>query len=91
MFALTLEAWAAWRGPWAEFPRIEAPTLLIVGQLEEGDESTAGANARAAVATMRNARAEVLPGLGHVMAFVRSDLVLPRVRAFLGKADGEAG
>ena len=47
MFALTLEAWAepgAARGRSSR--RIEAPTLLVVGQLEEGDEESAGANAQ---------------------------------------------
>ena len=84
MFALTLEAWAGWGGPWAEFARIEVPTLLVVGQLEEGDEESAGANARTAALEMRDGRAEVIPGVGHVMAFVRCDLVLPAVLAFLG-------
>ena len=85
MFALTLEAWAAWGGPWAEFARIEVPTLIVVGQLEEGDEETAGANARTAVLEMRDGRAEVIPGVGHCMAFVRSDLVVPLVAGFLAR------
>jgi pimeloyl-ACP methyl ester carboxylesterase len=88
MFALTLEAWTSWEGPWAEFPRIETPTLIVVGQLEEGDERSAGTNAAAAAAIIPSGRAEVLPGLGHVMAFVRSDLTLARVRAFLLETDG---
>jgi pimeloyl-ACP methyl ester carboxylesterase len=83
MFALTLEAWTAWGGPWAEFADIEVPTLLVVGQLEEGDGEAAGANATTAALEMRDGRAEVLPGVGHVMAFVHSELVLPPVRAFL--------
>ena len=40
---------------------------------------------------MRDGRAEVIPGVGHVMAFVRSDLVLPPVRAFLLGQGGTAG
>jgi pimeloyl-ACP methyl ester carboxylesterase len=83
MFALTLEAWTAWGGPWAEFANIEVPTLLVVGQLEEGDGETAGVNAKTAALEMRDGRAEVLPRVGHVMAFVHSELVLPPVRAFL--------
>ena len=83
MLALTLEAWASWGGPWAEFANIEVPTLLVVGQLEEGDDETAGVNAKTAALEMRDGRAEVLPGVGHVMAFVRSELVLPAVRRFL--------
>ncbi len=91
MFALTLEAWAAWGGPWAEFATIEVPTLLVVGQLEEGDEESAGANARTATLEMRDGRAEVIAGVGHVMAFVRSDLGLPIVRAFLDAVDAQEG
>jgi pimeloyl-ACP methyl ester carboxylesterase len=87
MFALTLEAWAGWGGPWAEFARIEVPTLLVVGQREEGDEESSGADARTATLEMRDGRAQTIPGVGHVMAFVRSDLVLPPVRAFLDALD----
>jgi pimeloyl-ACP methyl ester carboxylesterase len=80
MFALTIEAWASWDGSWSEFASVRCPTLLIVGELEEPH---AGDNASRAAAVMADGRAIVLPGLGHVAAFVRSDLVLPHVRAFL--------
>jgi pimeloyl-ACP methyl ester carboxylesterase len=89
MFALTLEAWATWGGPWAEFAKIQTPTLIVVGQLEEGDDHSAGTNARAAAARAHDGRAAVIPGVAHVMAFVRSDLVLPLVRDFL-EASGTA-
>ena len=91
MFALSLEAWASWAGPWAEFAKIEVPTLIVVGQLEEGDEETAGVNARTAALELRDGRAVVLPGLGHVMAFVRSDVVLSAIRAFLDGTDADRG
>jgi len=32
---------------------------------------------------MPNGRSVVLPGLGHVAAFVRSDLVLPHIASFV--------
>jgi pimeloyl-ACP methyl ester carboxylesterase len=80
MFALTIEARATWAGLWSEFPSVRCPTLLIVGETEEPD---AGENASRAAALMGDGRAVVLPGLGHVAAFVRSDLVIPHVRAFL--------
>jgi pimeloyl-ACP methyl ester carboxylesterase len=83
MFALFLDAGRSWAGPWAEFPNIGAPTLIVVGELEEGDEGSAGKHAKQAAAALPSGRHAVLPGLGHVMAFVRSDLVLPRVREFL--------
>ncbi len=83
MFALLLETWASWGGPWEEFEEIEAPTLVVVGQLEEGANDDAAAHARRAAETLPDGRAVVIPELGHVMAFVRADLVLPHVRAFL--------
>ena len=86
MFALQLEGREPWGGPWAEFPKIEVPTLIVVGQTEEGDEHSAGAHALQAAQTLPNGRAEVLPGVGHVLAFVRADLVLPHVLAFLSVA-----
>ena len=83
MFALLLEAWASWGGPWEEFEKIEAPTLIVVGQREEGANDDAAAHARRAAETLPDGRAVVIPELGHVMAFVRADLVLPHVRGFL--------
>jgi pimeloyl-ACP methyl ester carboxylesterase len=83
MFALCIEAWMPWGGPWAEFARVEAPTLIVVGQLEEDDRESAADHARRAAASLQDGRAVVLPDLGHVMAFARSDLVLSHVRAFL--------
>ena len=80
MFALLLEAWTSWGGPWEEFARVQAPTLIVVGELEE---PLAAENAAGAAALMRDARAVVLPRLGHVAAFVRSDLTLHRVVEFL--------
>jgi pimeloyl-ACP methyl ester carboxylesterase len=82
MFALAIEAWASWQ-PWEDFPLVQSPTLIIVGELEEPD---AGENAARAAALMRDTRAVVLPGLGHVAAFVRSDLTLPHVIEFLNSA-----
>jgi pimeloyl-ACP methyl ester carboxylesterase len=83
MFALQLEAWTSWAGPWHEFGRVVAPTLLVVGEREEGDDGSAGEHAKQAAAALPSGRHAMLPGLGHVMAFVRSDLVLPRVLEFL--------
>lgn len=83
MFALSLEAWTAWGGPWTEFANVGAPTLLVVGALEDnGDE--AGVHAAEAAATLPDGKAVIIPDLGHAMVFVRSDLVLPHVLEFLG-------
>ncbi len=78
MLALTELAWSSWGGPWGAFSRIRAPTLLLVGQREDPH----GDALRAARALPRG-RAVVLPGVGHLGAFARSDLALPIVTGFL--------
>jgi pimeloyl-ACP methyl ester carboxylesterase len=88
MFALELDGWADWAGPWKEFSRIEAPTLIVVGEREEDPYRSAADDAELAAATIPNGSCVILPGLGHVAAFVRSELVLPHVRAFLNQALG---
>jgi pimeloyl-ACP methyl ester carboxylesterase len=85
MFALMLEGWASWGGPWSEFRYIDVPTLIVVGELEEDAGGLAGTNARHAAELMSQGRALVLPNLAHCMAFVRSDLVAPAVNAFLNE------
>ncbi len=78
MLALTELAWSSWPGPWSAFSRIRAPTLLVVGQREDprGD-------AVRAARTLHRGRVVVLPGVGHLGAFARSDLALPIVTPFL--------
>lgn len=65
--------------PWSLFPRIQAPTLIVAGELESEHVSSAAA-------TLPRCEYEILPGLGHVDGWARSDLVLPRVRRFLEEA-----
>jgi pimeloyl-ACP methyl ester carboxylesterase len=89
MFALHLKAWAAWGGPWSELDRIVAPSLVVVGEREEGPDGPAGDHARALASRLRDGRAAVLPDLGHCMAFVRSDMVVPLVERFLDDAHGK--
>lgn len=60
-----------------DFP---VPVLLIVGEYEDED-----AAAPRVAATVPRGESLVLPGLGHVGAFDRSDLVLPTARAFLDR------
>jgi pimeloyl-ACP methyl ester carboxylesterase len=86
MLALQLEG-SAEASPWDKFVRIAAPTLIVVGELEEGPGDTAARNARTAADRIPGGRAEVLPGLGHCVAFERSDLVLAHVRPFLASVD----
>lgn len=77
MFALELEGWMPWSTPWPLLPQITMPALLLAG---EGEDD--GNVARAAEA-LPDARYAIFPGLGHVGAFLRSDLALPHARAFL--------
>jgi pimeloyl-ACP methyl ester carboxylesterase len=91
--ATAIEPVIAWRqarprwgwDPWEAMPRISTPTLFIVGELEDTDDVMGDA-----AAAMPDASCVVLPGLGHINAFLRSDLTLPHVERFLA-ARAEAG
>lgn len=65
------------RTPWPALGNIQAPTLLVAGE----HEST---HLIAACTALQNGRIVVLPGLGHVGAFVHREVVLPHVLPFLG-------
>jgi pimeloyl-ACP methyl ester carboxylesterase len=80
MFALLVEAWAGEPGSWADFPAIQAPTLIICGENEEPD---AADHALLAARTLPHGLAAVLPGLYHLQAFWRTDLSCPPLTAFL--------
>jgi pimeloyl-ACP methyl ester carboxylesterase len=61
-------------------PTIRVPTLLYYGTDDYPESQPAQAAAR-----MPEASTVALEGLSHAEAFRRSDLVLPRVRAFLDR------
>lgn len=82
MFALEVEAWDG-LGPWGVYPLIQAPTLILVGEEEEGPGGLAAAHAAEAVRHLPRGRSVVLPGLDHLSVFVRSDLTLPQLLPFL--------
>jgi len=66
-----------WSG-WESLPHVAAPTLLVVGDLEDPeDESGNGA------ALMPQGTRLRVTGHGHINAFIKSFLVLPAVTAFL--------
>jgi len=88
MFALLLEAWAGDRPAWADFPQVQAPTLVICGENEEPD---AARNARMAAATLPRGTAVVLPGLWHLQAFWRADQTIPPLTGFLREHLSDAG
>jgi pimeloyl-ACP methyl ester carboxylesterase len=75
VLARGFECFAGWT-PWPLFPKIEAPTLIVAGELE--DEGCVVAASR-----MPAGRAVILPGLGHLGAFAQSSAVLPHALAFL--------
>ncbi|HVD01519.1 MAG TPA: hypothetical protein VNG93_10310 [Candidatus Dormibacteraeota bacterium] len=60
-----------------------APTLVLAGELEDPEDET-----EVAVAWMPNACWVRLAGLGHLNAFLRSDLALPHVTEFLAQNTG---
>ena len=73
-------AWSKWSGEWDSLPRIETPTLIMCGSREDpGRESEVEAK------RLQNGRAVILDGFGHIGAFLRSDLSIPIVKAFLGE------
>lgn len=78
VFARSCEDFAGW-SPWPLFPRIAAPTLIVAGELE-------AENVDSAVAALPNGESAILPGLGHIDGWARSDLVLPPTRRFLADA-----
>ena len=78
MFALAVEGWATAPTECNDFPRITAPTLIVCGE----QENTDGA-AELAVEALRHGRCEILPGLGHLQAFWRSDLTAPLIAQFV--------
>jgi pimeloyl-ACP methyl ester carboxylesterase len=80
MFALLLEAWASAPTYWDDFPHVQVPALLICG---EDEEPGAAENARLGGDTLPNGTAVILPGLGHLQAFWRTDQTIPPLVAFL--------
>ena len=74
-----LLAWPNWNwSEWESLPHVAAPTLLVAGELEDPEDETGKA-----AALMPNATRLRITGQGHINAFIKSSLVLPRVTAFL--------
>lgn len=83
MFALQLEAWAEAPNVWECLPDIEAPTLLIVGELEQGG---AGSVERA-LQRLSRGQATVSPGYAHLQNFWHSEVTGPIISRFLASAN----
>jgi len=71
-------AWLKWGGEWDALPRIQTPTLIMCGSVEDPDHES-----EAEAIRLQNGRAVLLEGLGHLGAFLRSDLSMPIVKGFL--------
>jgi pimeloyl-ACP methyl ester carboxylesterase len=63
---------------WDSLPRVRTPTLFLVGALEDPDDVMADAATAMVAATRVH-----ISGLGHINAFLHSELVLPQATAFL--------
>jgi len=79
MFALMLAAWADAPLLWDCLPRVTAPTLMVVGELEQGG----GGAVEAAVSRLRSGRAVVSPRFGHLQNFWHGEVTGPVIAAFL--------
>jgi pimeloyl-ACP methyl ester carboxylesterase len=80
MFALQLEGSADGPTSCAYFPLIQAPTLIVCGEHEDEDGA-----AELAVEALRDGRAVVVPGFGHLQAFWRADVIAPIISDFLAR------
>lgn len=80
MLALWYDAYGTW-DTWALLPRITAPVLMFVGDVEDPDHGTESGSGR-----IRNANVIRLPGQDHITVYERSELVLPKAIQFLKSA-----
>lgn len=86
VLATDIEPYIAWSqarpdwgwDPWEAFPRVDAPTLLLAGELEDPDDLV-GEAAR----LLPNAERIRVPEREHINSFLYSESVVPRVLDFL--------
>jgi pimeloyl-ACP methyl ester carboxylesterase len=71
----------AWPGVSHEVERMKMPVLFFGGEYEYDPGEL-----ESMVKRVPNASGEIIKGVGHINVFARSDLVLPRARAFLDRA-----
>lgn len=81
MYALDDVAWYEWNGPLNAYAQLQAPVMMISGQLEDPDHQT-----EESIKRIPKGRLARIPGIGHLSAFYRSDLTLPHVLPFLDVA-----
>lgn len=67
-----------WRRGIMDLATFEVPTLLMAGEFEDEE-----GQAHEVAGLLPRAEAHVLPGVGHIGAFLRADLAIPVARKFL--------
>jgi pimeloyl-ACP methyl ester carboxylesterase len=78
-----IEARARWCwNPWDALARVDVPTLMIVGELEDLDDTMGEA-----ATLMPNASRVRIPEREQISAFLASDLALPSIEAFFALCD----
>jgi pimeloyl-ACP methyl ester carboxylesterase len=86
MLCLELEAWADWPGAWSAAPHVSCPALCLAGQREDpGGELAALAD------RMPQGLSTLLPGAGHLGAFLDVQAALGVAKPFLQGLAGVAG
>jgi hypothetical protein len=76
------EARPSWNwNPWDALSKIDVPTLMLVGELEDPNDLMGNA-----ASTMPNATRIRIPRREHINAFLDSEQVLPSVTRFLAAA-----
>jgi pimeloyl-ACP methyl ester carboxylesterase len=78
IFALNEEAWLKWRDDKLVSDSFNTPTLFINGEIEDPNRQ-----AEKLAEKIPNSKAITLRGLGHLGAFIHSELVLPIATKFL--------
>jgi pimeloyl-ACP methyl ester carboxylesterase len=81
-----IEARVLWNWePWDALPAVEAPTLIMVGELEDPEDVMADV-----AAAMPHATRLRIPDREHINAFLYSEFVVPRVLEFLAARSPQA-
>jgi len=80
MYALDDITWNEWRGPLDVYSTLRAPVLIVAGEREDLKRQT-----EKSIARLSEGRLVRIPGIGHLSAFYRSDLILPHVLPFLNE------